>query len=311
MYPVHLTPHRHSPRATALREALAGILQGLFIAAAILALFLMPSLSFADDTPQIRARGSMASRTDFKDDGSYKAETYGVDVSWKWFYLGYDHTNYHWKDYSRMQFSRGHKPWKNLDFLRAGLRVDGQFEDIENFGWFWDGGLVMGWEEELRRSFGIAGSGGLTYQFSPELTGKVGVWGMVHPALVRFLPVASLDWTPGQAPGFSATFGFPETMFRYNMDRMVLRAGAKADLGDRSYRLADESYVYRKGYISSTGLTTGVYVDFLPVEGLTATVGLEYDMERKYEIRSNNGNRKQTLDVENTPSLQFSLGYRF
>ena len=300
---------------TTLCKAAGTFLQGLFIAVGILALLLLPSLSSAADSPDgpyVRAKGGIAARSDFKDDGSYKSETAGFDAGWKWFYLEYTHTSYHWKDYKGMRFSRGHKPWRDLDLIKLGGRVDGQIDGVDRLGWFWDGGLTMGWEDEMRSSFGLAGSGGVTYQFTPELTGKVGIWAMVHPALIRFLPVASLDWNKAGDPGASATLGFPETMFRYRMEQGVtFRAGAKADLGDDTYRLADDSHVYRKGYISSTGLTTGAYVDISPLPGLTATVGLEYDIERKYEIRSNNGNKKQTLDVENTPSLQFSLGYRF
>lgn len=306
-------PHiRERETPSAISVALIALCRGLVIAAGLLALLLVPSLTHAVEGPQIRATGGLTSRADFDNaQGSFRASRWGVDVSWQWFYLEYDHTTYHWRDYTRMGFSRGYKPWNNLDFVRMGARLNGDINE-DGLGWFWDGGLVMGWEEELRKSFGLAGTGGLSYQFTPELSGKLGVWGMAHPALFRILPAASLDWNFPEEPGPSFTLGFPETMLRYRTEEgLTFRAGAKADMGERATRLADDSHVYRKGYITTRGVTGGLYLDATPVDGLIATFGLEYDMERKYEIRSNNGNRKQTLDVEDTPSLHFSLGYRF
>jgi|GEM_PF-1427865 len=295
-----------------LYTTVAALFRGVCIALGILVLLLLPTWSHAEGGPEIRGKVSTGARADFDGrDGSYKSRTYGIDVRYQWFYLDYEHTEYSWKDYRRTDFSRGNKPWGSMDFLRMGARLNGELNE-DGLGWFWDGGLVMGWEEEIRRSFGLAGSGGLTYQFTPELSGKIGVWGMAHPAVFRLLPVASLDWNTPEDPGLSLSLGFPETMVRYRLEEgFTLRAGAKADMGERSYRLADDSHVYRKGYITTQGVTAGVYLDAHPVDGLTATFGVEYDMERKYEIRSNNGNRKETIDVENTPSLQFSLGYRF
>ncbi len=295
-----------------LVAALVALCRGLVIAAGLLALLLVPSLTHAFDGPQIHATGGLSSRADFDNAaGSYRSSRWGVNASWQWFYLDYDHTEYHWRDYTRMRFSRGHKPWNNLDFVRMGARLNGDLNE-DGLGWFWDGGLVMGWEDEVSRSFGLAGTGGLSYQFSPELSGKLGVWGMAHPALFRLLPAASLDWNAPEEQGLSFTLGFPETMLRYRTETgLTLRAGAKADMGERTYRLADDSSVYRKGYVSTRGVTGGVYLDASPVDGLTATIGLEYDMERKYEIRSDSGSRKQTLDVENAPAVHFSLGYRF
>ena len=295
-----------------ITSALVALGRSLVIAAGLMALLLVPSLTHAADEPTIRATGGFSSRADFTNDaGNFRTSRWGVDAGWKGLYLEYDHTEYHWREYTRMRFSDGHKPWNELNFLRVGARLSGDLNE-NGLGWFWDGGLVMGWEDEMGSSFGLAGTGGLSYQFSSEFSGKVGVWGMAHPALLGIMPMARLDWNAPEEPGPSFSLGFPETMLRFRTeDGLTFRAGAKADMGERSHRLADDSHVYRKGYITTKGVTAGAYVDVSPVDGLTASFGLEYDIEREYEIRSSSGNRKQALDVENSPSLHFGVGYRF
>jgi hypothetical protein len=293
------------------RTAFAAVVQGLLIALGLLTLLLLPSLGHGAE-PWVRAQAGTGMRTDIDGDkGSLRSETYGLDGGFDPFYFQYRHTNVHWRDTAGSRFSHGEKGWGSLDFARVGARMDGRFE-TENLGWFADLAVAAGWEEQLRQAFGLIGSGGLSYQFSPELSGRIGVWGMANPGLTRFLPIASLDWNTPEDFGPSLSLGFPETMFRYRVEEsLTLRAGATADLGEQTYRLADDSHVYRKGYMTTTGVTAGVYLDVAPVAGLTATAGLVYDMKREYEIRSNSGKHVRTIAVENTPSVQFSLGFRF
>jgi hypothetical protein len=92
---------------------------------------------------------------------------------------------------------------------------------------------------------------------------------------------------------------------------VTLRAGAKTDSGNRSYRLADDRHLYRTSSIRTTGITAGAYVDIAPVQGFTTTVGLEYDMKRTYEFRNGAGVKMQSIKVGNSPSFQIILGYRF
>jgi hypothetical protein len=154
---------------------------------------------------------------------------------------------------------------------------------------------------------------------SPHSQVKIGAkagWVLIHPAMYRLLPAVAGPELPDRkaAAGLDpdATIGFPKTMIRCRLGQDVtLRAGASVDLGECSSRPAKDSHMYRKGAISTTGVTVGAYLDISPVQGLTATLGLEYDMKRRYEIRSDSGNKKEIIRVGNTPALQLGLGYRF
>ena len=141
-----------------------------------------------------------------------------------------------------------------------------------------------------------------------RLRGGVGV--SAHPIGVRAMPVAAADWGNQRDLGFSATVGMPETMLRYRTsDLFSFRLGGRMDGG--TYRLADDSPVEREGYMKTSSVTLGGYIDVTPLDDLTLTLGAEYLTRREMTVYNSDGEEKDSYDVDDAPALFLRLRYGF
>lgn len=252
--------------------------------------------------------GRAIGEADMDDGGSVSVTETGASLRYRWFGIDYLNRRYDWADTSDLPFGHGSDPWEQLHLLRLRAEISDQL-GFGGLGWFAGAGLTAGWEEEMDDAWGVSGTAGLTWAVGGvRLRGGVGV--SAHPIGVRAMPVAAADWGNQRDLGFSATVGIPETMLRYRTsDIFSFRLGGRMDGG--TYRLADDSPVEREGYMKTSSLTLGGYIDVTPLDDLTLTLGAEYLTRREMTVYNSDGEKKDSYDVDDAPALFLRLRYGF
>ncbi|MBG3878750.1 hypothetical protein FVW20_17515 [Desulfovibrio oxamicus] len=288
------------------RSAPGAILGGLLLT---LVLMLAASAAHAADNDfSATFTGRTIGDADMDGGGSVAVTEAGASLRYRWFGIDYLNRSYDWSDTASLPFGSGSDPWEQLHTLR--LRAD--IADRLGFGglgWFAGAGLTAGWEEEMDDAWGLSGSAGLTWE-AGGVRLRGGVAAYAHPVGARLLPLIAADWGNQRDPGFSATVGFPETMLRYrSSDMFSFRAGGRME--GKTYRLADDSPVQREGYMMTTSLTLGGYIDITPLEDLTLTVGAEYLTRQEMRVYNSGGDERNIYDLDDAPALFLRLSYGF
>jgi len=241
--------------------------------------------------------------------GSVAVSGAGATASWRWLSLSYGVATYHWDDVSRLPFGNGaDDPWDSLHSLGLDLRHQDMVD--ESWGYFVGGGLSAGWEEEMDDSGTIHIHAGVLRTLGPGLTLSLGAGAWAHKTGLRALPLLALDYGSEDDLGFSATLGAPQTWLRYRFDpAWLVRLGARMDGG--TYRLADDSVVARKGYVSHSGVAAALMADWTPSPGLTLSVGPEWHFARSLDIYDEDGDKKDSYGVDAAPGLAARLSWAF
>jgi hypothetical protein len=267
-----------------------------------------PAAHAADNDLTATVTGRAVGEADMDDGGSVSVTETGASLRYRWFGIDYLNRSYDWSDTSDLPFGHGSDPWEQLHLLRLRAEISDQL-GIGGLGWFAGAGLTAGWEEEMDDAWGVSGTAGLTWAVGGvRLRGGVGV--SAHPIGVRAMPVAAADWGNQRDIGFSATLGIPETMLRYRTsDVFSFRLGGRMDGG--TYRLADDSPVEREGYMKTSSLILGGYIDVTPLDDLTLTLGAEYLTRREMTVYNSDGEEKDSYDVDDAPALFLRLHYGF
>ncbi len=262
----------------------------------------------ADNDFDVSVTGRAVSEADVDGGGSVSVTETGAAIRYRWFGVEYLNRRYDWSDTSDLPFGKGDTPWEQLHLLRLRADISGQ-SGVGGLGWFAGTAVSAGWEEEMDDAWSVSGSAGLTWALGDvRLRGGVAAW--AHPIGVRAMPLAAADWGNQHDPGFSATVGIPETMLRYRTsDIFSFRLGGRLE-GD-TYRLADDSPVKREGYMKTSSLTLGGYIDITPLEDLTLTLGAEYLTRREMGVYDKDGEERDTHDLDDAPALFLRLRYDF
>ena len=288
------------------RPAPAAVLGGLLL---ILGLMLAAHAAHAADNDfSATFTGRTIGEADMDDGGSVAVTEAGASLRYRWFGIDYLNRRYDWSDTASLPFGNGSDPWEQLHMLRLRADIAEQL-GFGGLGWFAGAGLTAGWEEEMDDAWGLSGSAGLTWAVGGvRLRGGVAAY--AHPVGTRLLPLVAADWGNQRDPGFSATVGFPETMLRYrSSDMFSFRAGGRVE--GNTYRLADDSPVQREGYMRTSSLTLGGYIDITPMEDLTLTVGAEYLTRQEMRVYNSDGDERNTYDLDDAPALFLRLSYGF
>ncbi|WMW67189.1 hypothetical protein [Nitratidesulfovibrio liaohensis] len=288
------------------RPATGAVLGGPLL---ILALLLAaPAAHAADNDFSATFTGRTIGQADMDDGGSVAVTEAGASLRYSWFGIDYLNRRYDWSGTASLPFGNGSDPWEQLHMLRLRADIAEQL-GFGGLGWFAGAGLTAGWEEEMDDAWGLSGSAGLTWAVGGvRLRG--GVAAFAHPVGTRLLPLVAADWGNQRDLGFSATVGFPETMLRYrSSDMFSFRAGGRVE--GNTYRLADDSPVQREGYMKTSSVTLGGYIDITPLEDLTLTVGAEYLTRQEMRVYNSDGDERNTYDLDNAPALFLRLSYGF
>lgn len=261
------------------------------------------------DTLKIDANTQAYARGDVDDrNGKYSVSRTNVTARYRWFTLSYRYSHYDWSHPRRLPFGNGDDPWES--FHRIAL--DGRTSDFitEDLEWFGGATVVSSFEDEVSRSFSLIGRAGLRYAITPDLRVSAGAAGFLSYAHPMILPLVGIEWRNEEDYGFSATLGYPSTALRYRFNDLVRLRATNTWSRDLT-RLANDSNVRRKGYVEESAYTAGAYLDLTPLAGLVATVGVEYQYDRRMSIYNKSGHRKGKYDVDDAFGGIFSLGYSF
>lgn len=295
-----------SPCNALMRRTASMLLGGLLLP--LVLLLSAPATHAADNDFDVTVTGRAIGEADVDGGGAVSVTETGANLRYRWFSIDYLNRSYDWSDTAGHSLSRGSDPWEQLHLLRLRADIAEQL-GFGGLGWFAGAGLTAGWEEEMDDAWGVSGTAGLTWAVGGvRLRG--GVAASLHPVGTQLMPLAAADWGNQRDMGFSATVGIPETMLRYRTsDLLSFRAGGRLQ-GD-TYRLANDSPVEREGYMKSSSLTLGGYIDLTPLDDLTLTLGAEYLTRREMTVYDNDGDKKDTYDVDDAPALFLRLHYGF
>ena len=288
------------------RSAPGAVLGGLLMTLALM--LAAPAAHAADNDFSAIITGRTIGEADMDDGGSVAVTEAGASLRYRWFGIDYLNRRYDWSDTASLPFGNGSDPWEQLHMLRLRADIAEQL-GFGGLGWFAGAGLTAGWEEEMDDAWGLSGSAGLTWAVGGvRLRG--GVAASAHPVGTRLLPLVVADWGNQRDLGFSATVGFPETMLRYrSSDMFSFRAGGRME--GNTYRLADDSPVQREGYMRTSSVTLGGYIDITPLEDLTLTVGAESLTRQEMRVYNSDGDEGDTYDLDDAPALFLRLSYGF
>ncbi|MDR3640483.1 MAG: hypothetical protein P4L39_04090 [Humidesulfovibrio sp.] len=270
-----------------------------------------PGVLKAEDlSPTVSVEGQYTGRGNVRNDqGAVAISTVSVVASMLPVTVEYDVSKYDWHNIRRLPFGdKQHEPWDTLHLLS--FTFDYARNISGSWGVFGEAVAFSGYEEELSGSLGLNLTGGLSYEFGPGLKLNVGATGLFHRVHSRPMPVVRLDLNQDARQGFSASLGFPENTVAYRFDKTyALRLAQTFD--DTIYRLADDNSIGHKAYLESVGVTSGLYLDYTPLPGLTGTIGAQYVLHREFSTYNTNGNKLDTFSLSNAPGGLMHLEYKF
>ena len=286
--------------------------------------------------PVLKARGGYLSSADVDESGNDGAvELFFSEMAVSWpldftessklefnFLGGIDH--FEWENPQRLNFSDGREPWDNL--------YSADFSFTYNHAWnnqwhsFLGGGIGSGWEKEIEDSFSYRGFLGTTYRWKQNWQATLGVGlgrgpeksatGPIRgPEGTSLGPFASVSWNKDRRelfqPGLCVLIEWPpkgEVCYVINQSWAVHWGFGYFG---RIYRLADNNDLSPSGLLAASFLKTDISVDFQPVTSLIITLGVFGALDNKWEIQDDDGNSLQTVYLDNSLGVEFSVSCKF
>ncbi|NCC23943.1 MAG: hypothetical protein EOM25_01895 [Deltaproteobacteria bacterium] len=243
------------------------------------------------------------------DEGEVEMTTAGVELTWKYFTLSYDHLTLGWSDTDKLPFDeRSRNPVNDLHSVGLKARYDGMFS--ERLGYMLLGGVYAGFEEQTSGSLGLAGGGALTWFWNQEWQAMFGAMAVASKVNVVAFPLVGVNWNQFAQSGPSLSLGFPRTQaaWRWNDEWQARLRYAWDTL---TYRLADGSPIKDGGYLETKTMSLGLWADYAPIEGLTVTAGPEFLFQRKLVVYKNDGTTHDRHRLDNGWGGSLNISYEF
>ena len=235
--------------------------------------------------------------------------TYGVEASWSFLTLGYDHSRYSWDKPGDSDITDdGKDPFKSLHNVY--LTADVIFPVKDDWYLNLAAGVNTSFEKEMSRSLGTSARAVLLRVFDSGWMVGVGAVGGYHPVRSIWIPAAGFAYgLPGQE-GWTARIGMPRTMVRYGFSEdFAMQAGA--DYSSRIYRLENNSSAVERGYFRKRDIRLSMQAEWSPLEEMTLEFGPYYVLSRKWQFYDRHDSRIGTWDLDSAPGLQAGLTWRF
>jgi len=267
-----------------------------------------------DNGPVVRVGAGHVGRADLEDDrGAVAVNSGWAQVQYGPVRFDYAVDAYDWEDVDELPLGNGSDdPWDSLH--QASLSLSHSDFVSRQWGWFASAAAGAAWEKDMDDSFSAGLGGGALYQWSDSVVVRAGAHVSVHAVGVTVLPALGLSINQGAAgrgeEGWSASLGVPVTEVRYGWSgQWATRLSAAYE--STLYRLADDSDVERKGYLGVSAVRLGLYQDWLPVEALRLTLGLEYRFLRGLDVYNDDGEHRNGYGVDAAPGVAFGARYAF
>lgn len=223
--------------------------------------------------------------------------------------LSYDLRSFDWDDAADLPLGDGvSDPWDELHSVELSAGGDEPLEG--EWGWYWLAGAGAAWEEEMDDSAFVALGLGLTRSLGPDWALRLGALATAHRIRWNLLPMGAVLWRPGAEQGASAVLGAPESSLAWRFDaEWAVRLALGWEGG--VWRLADDSPVERRGYVSMTGFKAGLYGEWTSEQGLFLRFGPELAFSRRVEIYDEDGERENAYGLDSALGGSLDLGWRF
>ncbi|MCJ2165335.1 MULTISPECIES: hypothetical protein [unclassified Pseudodesulfovibrio] len=267
--------------------------------------FLLASPTNVSSDLQLQADFGYISDADFTNGlGSVSVSRSSLSADYAIFHLSYELSHFFWgskADVARnFNTDRSVAPWHNLHDITLQARLlNNKFAD--KWRYWLNGAVNSSFEESLPGAVGVGFDGGVAYDF----------WnGWMLGITARTLAVSALSQDLFGEVEFGLAVAVSQKTLREAMKSIGLFENAKEgsdkiglnfaiSRAEKTYRLAADNPVYGNGYLGLVRSKVGVYVDYLPSDNLTLSIGPEYHYGREYRLYNKAGSYKSSYKLDN------------
>lgn len=246
-------------------------------------------------------------------DASLAYTEYSAGMSWQFLLLDIDHRKSTWRPGTGFGGGGGggfgQEPWDELTRVAPGLQYYSEFGD--RWALWLQMIAIAGFEDNLSsRSWTYNPQVVALYTLREDLNLFAGMGTLYHPVDSTPYPVLGVAWNMNAKAGFSGTLGVPETTLRYHFnERLAVKADVQRDI--RMYRLSDGNPIAPSGYFHTDELTSGIHLEYVPVESLQMTVGVRRFMDRSMTVFSKEESTLADHKVNDAWTIRFAMEYGF
>ena len=217
--------------------------------------------------------------------------------------VGYKRTDY--------DFSSSANDWYDaLNYLYVDLRKD--FPINTTLGVFGGLTLASGFEDDfhLQDNYAVSPRAGISYKFTPRITGFAGAYAQFNEVDNKFLPILGVKIGNDSEVGLSGSIAYPATRINYRFNKLFALEGSFLTIKDL-YQLSDNSKLYKKGYVFEEGYGVSGGVVVTPIQGLSVRAGIQSYFDREYNYYDHGGNKQANVDVDPSVGFYTNLSYGF
>jgi len=279
--------------------------------------FLVAAPTNVNQNLQLQAAMGYVGEADFTNGlGSVSVLHSSLSADYLIFHLSYELSSFNWIDKSQLarRFNAGDEivPWSSLHDITVQARLlNDKFAD--DWRYWVNGEVDASFEESAPGAVGVGFDGGLAYDFWDG-------WMLGITAKTVAMSALSSDLFGNVEFGIAVAVSQKTLRKAFEAIGLVEDAEAGTDtIGlnfafstlDKTYRLAADNPIYSGGYLGLVRSKIGVYLDYLPNENLTLSIGPEYHYNRKYKFYNKAGTYKSSHDLDNAMGGFARILWRF
>ncbi|WP_272701695.1 hypothetical protein [Desulfovibrio sp. Fe33] len=267
--------------------------------------FLVAAPTNVSQDLQLQAATGYVGEADFTNGlGSVSVFHNSLSADYSIFHLSYELSTFNWVNKSQLasRFNSGSEivPWTSLHDITVQARLlNNKFAD--DWRYWVNGEVDASFEESAPGAVGVGFDGGVAYDF----------WdGWMLGITAKTVAVSALNSDLFGDVEFGLAVAVSQKTLRKTLEAIGLVEAAKPgseSLGlnfafstqDKTYRLAADNPIYGGGYLGLVRSKIGVYLDYLPNEHLTLSIGPEYHYNRKYKLYNKAGSYKSSHNLDN------------
>ncbi len=227
---------------------------------------------------------------------------YTLSASNQYFTAIYKHTDY--------DFSNGYDYIDSTEHIYLDGRLDGNF--YSSLGYFSGLGLSMGFEDDfdISKNYGLMARAGLSYNFTQDVQGFLGVFAQHNRVEDTFLPIIGIKIGNESDRGWSGALAYPYTKLTYRFNPMFAVDGTLITVKDLTH-LSDNSKIQKEGFIFEESYALGIKATLTPIKALNLSAGINYMFDSEYTIYNKDENEIASYETDSSLGFNLGLSYTF
>lgn len=245
-------------------------------------------------------------KTDIDDSNSEISSTvYNLRAISDHFSFAIKHTTY---DFSGSDFRE--EPFDSLTFLALDARDEGELTGP--WGYFVGLTYGMGFEEDINLgdNYSIIPRAGVSFKFNQDVQGFLGAVANFNEADNKFLPILGIKIGSENNLGWSGSLAYPATRLTYRFNETIALESVLLTVKE-TYQLADDSKIYKEGYLMEESYGAALGAIFTPFSHLVLRAGVQGYFDREYTLYSSSGHEIDSFETDPCVGAYVSLGYTF